>query len=51
VTLVPATVPIPGPGGAVIGVGVVALPQCWEHIPGPAAGSKLLIANGEIPRT
>lgn len=51
VTLVPAQVPIPGPGGALIGVGVVALPQCWEHVPGPAAaGSGLLIANGEVPR-
>jgi len=53
VTLVPATVPIPGPGGQVIGVGVVALPHCWEHIPRPAPGqgSGLLIANGQVPRT
>jgi hypothetical protein len=52
VTLVPVAAPIPGPGGQVIGVGVVALPQCWEHIPGPVgAGPRLLIANGEIPRT
>jgi len=49
---VPATVPIPGPGGQVIGVGVVALPQCWEHVPGPGGGGpRLLIANGEVPRT
>jgi hypothetical protein len=51
VTLVPAQVPIMGPGGQVIGIGVVALPHCWEHIPGAAAGSGLIIANGEIPRT
>ncbi len=53
VTLVPAQVPIAGPGGQVIGVGVVALPHCWEHIPGPgaAAGPRLLVANGEVPRT
>jgi len=50
VTLVPAQVPVGGPGGQVIGVGVVALPQCWEHVPGPAAGSGLLIANGQVPR-
>jgi hypothetical protein len=52
VTLVPAQVPIPGPGGQVIGVGVVALPHCWEHIPDPVApaASRLLIANGEVPR-
>ena len=47
----PAQVPIPGPGGQVIGVGVVALPHCWEHIPRAAAGSGLLIANGNVPRT
>ncbi len=51
VTLVPAQVPIVGPGGQVLGIGVVALPQCWEHVPGPAAGRGLLIANGEVPRT
>jgi hypothetical protein len=36
----------------VIGIGVVALPQCWEHIPGPGggAGPRLLIANGDVPR-
>jgi len=53
VTLVPAQVPIGGPGGQVIGVGVVALPQCWEHTPGPAPGqgSGLLIASGNVPRT
>jgi hypothetical protein len=52
VTLVPATVPIPGPGGQIMGIGVVALPHCWEHIPGPSAGAapRLLVANGEIPR-
>jgi len=50
VTLVPAQIPIAGPGGVVIGVGVVALPQCWEHIPGPAGGSGLVIANGQVPR-
>ncbi len=52
VTLVPATVPVPGPGGQVIGVGVVALPQCWEHVPGPVArGPGLLVVNGNVPRT
>lgn len=50
VTLVPCTVPIAGPGGQVIGVGVVALPHCWEHIPRGAAGSGLIIANGQVPR-
>ena len=52
VTLVPAQVPFPGPGGQVIGVGVVALPQCWEHVPGPVArGPGLLVVNGNVPRT
>ncbi len=51
VTLVPATVPIGGPGGQVIGVGVVALPHCWEHIPRPGAGPGLIIASGHVPRT
>jgi hypothetical protein len=50
VTLVPTLVPVPGPGGQVIGAGVVALPHCWEHIPGAAAGSGLIIANGQVPR-
>lgn len=53
VTMVPTAAPIPGPGGQVIGVGVVALPYCWEHIPeaGPGAnGSGLLLARGQIPR-
>jgi hypothetical protein len=50
VTLVPATVPIAGPGGQVMGVGVVALPHCWEHIPRGTGRPGLLVANGEIPR-
>ncbi len=51
VTLVPAMVPIPGPGGQVIGAGVVALPHCEAHIPGPGVpqGSRLLVANGQLP--
>jgi len=53
VTMVPALVPLPGPGGQIIGVTAVALPHCWQHIPspGPAGGAGLLIARGDIPRT
>ena len=51
VTLVPSQVPIAGPGGQLVGIGVVALPHCWEHIPRANGRPGLLIANGEIPRT
>lgn len=49
VTMVPAQVPIIGPGGVVVGVGVIALPQCWDHIPG-GMPSQLVVPNGGLPQ-
>lgn len=49
VTLVPSQVPVMGPGGQIAGIGVVALPHCWEHIPRASRRPGLLIASGEIP--
>lgn len=46
ITLVPAAAPIPGPGGQMVGMGVVAVPVCFEHVPvGRPAGQSLLLAT------
>jgi hypothetical protein len=32
ITMAPSIHPIPGPNGAIVGMGIVALPTCWDHL-------------------
>lgn len=52
VTLAPTTIPLAAPNGQLIGVTAVAVPTCEAHLAAPQqpAQSRLLIANGEVPR-
>jgi len=53
ITLAPMIVPIGGPGGQLMGMGVAAVPACWEHVSGPEQAeqrSPLIVAQGTVPR-
>jgi len=32
ITMAPSPVPVPGPGGEAIGIAVIALPSCYDHL-------------------
>jgi len=51
VTMAPTMVPIPSPDGrGIIGVGVVAVPSCWQHLAGGGQEQRkpLLVASGSM---
>jgi hypothetical protein len=52
ITMAPSPVPVPGPDGAPMGVGLVTLPSCYDHlvsVPAGAPSGRLLVPNGPRP--
>ncbi len=51
VTMAPTMIPIPSPDGrGIIGVGVVAVPSCYQHLAGGGQEQRkpLLVASGSM---
>jgi hypothetical protein len=50
VGMAPAQIPVPGPGGQMAGMAIVALPSCFDHLAGgqPEQRRPLLVA-GQMP--
>jgi hypothetical protein len=51
ITMAPSPVPVPGPDGVPMGVGLVTLPACYDHLVSVAPAAprgRLLVPNGPL---
>jgi hypothetical protein len=50
IAMAPTILPIPGPGGQIIGMAAVAVGTCWDHLnAGPGEQHKPLLVAGGMP--
>ncbi len=51
IALAPSPVPVPGPTGEIVGMTVIALPSCYDHLMtvNPSAPRRGLLVPGGVP--